>query len=795
MDSKSALPSLISTLSQFERGRGVFDKSLSLELKKSSTQVIRKDAQKSASEDDDSLPTFEFGYSERDGVNSFAEYTELVKSQGLEEYSQASSAPGSTRNMSTVAAQQIMPDHIRQFKEEWDQVTQNRIKLPIIRQLSPRTRKKISLLPPPNAIDLQKLQSFETLTAQRPPPHLLYTELKDRATRQEMSRMRKGIFTMQDVSAKHAPPSRLSDKRAKYVHELDSDMSVSFASASFFNDVRDRQMRKKQEGNRAKLVAGDLDEEENTSMPPLRPGSPKLSAYPFQTGLTSLLSRSASPFCTEPTGRRRQSGSEYSLLNDGGGDQEEGGAEPSWKSATSKQSGVIGGSDTKSEVTRGRAVSVSAVGVGKATHKGKHRANECSVSTNKGPVLSTTQSVGVLNSIHVPHDHSFLQSTYEPMLQQTTDVANAALTTYDTIAQQFDRNQQQNYRRRKHHDTFMGNWKTSLLEEIGLDIDPAHNTRVKYGKAITLVMYYLIIVKFKHAIERWKQFVTKVNKFRRDRAARLLGRVCRGMLARQMVTEMRINRQRQLEAEQEFERQRRAFQNFMSRRIAVAWRRHRKWQSKKLRRLRYVAARTIQKRARGNRGRAYARWFRMYKERCLASCILIQSVWRMYKAKRRVTLLRKLEYVRQWELSRAEKLMLQRMEYRHHGASLTLCRAYRAHTIHVRLREILYWNRFQLALRIQSVYRGYVVRKVYYRLALAKAKKELARNNAATLIQSHVRRYHARRAFFVMTEGKRQRDERRKRRKKKKLRDLVRDLWNSFEYNIQMISCVFCNVL
>ena len=759
MEDRAALPSLISTLAQYERGRGVFDKSLSQELKKSSTQVGRKGAQKSPSKDSEIIPMYELDCSELDGVNSYVEYSELVKSRGLEEYSSASS-PGShdslkMRNQSNLAAEIAIPDHIRQFREEWESATENRIKLPVIRQLSPRTRKKVSLLPPPNAIDLKKLESFETVAAERVSPHF-YKDLKDRAVREEMSRMRQGVFTMQDISAKHAPsPHHATGKYAKYMSDDESDMSVSFDSAAFFNDVRDRQMRQKKAGSRAKLVGGELSDDDNSSKSPQRPASPKLSAYPFQTGLTSFLSRQAQQGSSPGRGGSL-SGSEYSPLSRGSAEEY---LSPK-KCCALRQPSVTGGGTVASSSKQSAETCVRDKRVDLEPR-------------NRKPALLSTQSVRALEAIYKPLDASFLHSLYDPVLQEATTVANEALSTYGRVAQAFDKNQQQSHHRRKNHDTFMSNWKTGLLEDIGLDIDPAHNTRVKYGKAITLVIYHLIIVKFKHAIEIWKHFVFKANKLRRDRAARLLGRVCRGMLARQMAAEMRINRQRQREAEQKFERQRRAFQNFMSRRIALAWRRHRKWQSKKLRRLRYVAARTIQKRARGNSGRAYARWYRMYKERCLASCIIVQSVWRMYKAKRRVTLLRKLEYVRQWELSKAEKLMLQRMEYRHHGASMTLCRAYRAHTIHARLREILYWNRFQLALRIQCVYRGYAVRKLYRRLALAKANKELLRNNAATLIQSLVRRYHAMRAFYVMTEGKRQRDERRRKRKRKKLKDLV----------------------
>lgn len=146
-----------------------------------------------------------------------------------------------------------------------------------------------------------------------------------------------------------------------------------------------------------------------------------------------------------------------------------------------------------------------------------------------------------------------------------------------------------------------------------------------------------------------------------------------------------------------------------------------------------------------------------------------------------------MEYVRQWELSRAEKHMLRRMNYRLHGAAISVSRAYRAHTIHSRLQSLLYWNRFAKALQIQCLYRGYVVRKRYYRLILAKKRREAERNRAATVIQSQVRMRQALRLFYQMQEVHREKREKRLKRKKKLLKDKYLTVG---EYKLNMTNAI-----
>jgi hypothetical protein len=131
--------------------------------------------------------------------------------------------------------------------------------------------------------------------------------------------------------------------------------------------------------------------------------------------------------------------------------------------------------------------------------------------------------------------------------------------------------------------------------------------------------------------------------------------------------------------------------------------------------------------------------------------------------------------------------MLRRLNYRFHGAAITVSRAYRAHTIHSRLQSLLYWNRFTMALRIQRLYRGYVVRKQYYRLIMAQRKREELRQLSATKIQSIVRLRCAQRLFYEMQEAKRERNERRLRRKRKKLKEKYLKLG---EYKFNMTSAI-----
>ena len=56
-----------------------------------------------------------------------------------------------------------LPPHVRNFKEEYNRVEGNRLKLPLLSQISPRTRKRIALLPKTTDMEEEKIAEYSRI--------------------------------------------------------------------------------------------------------------------------------------------------------------------------------------------------------------------------------------------------------------------------------------------------------------------------------------------------------------------------------------------------------------------------------------------------------------------------------------------------------------------------------------------------------------------------------------------------------------------------------------------------------
>jgi hypothetical protein len=259
-----------------------------------------------------------------------------------------------------------------------------------------------------------------------------------------------------------------------------------------------------------------------------------------------------------------------------------------------------------------------------------------SSSSTLQPQTQQPQQARMQEKEHEQEQEHILQREYVPLLQELTDATNSLLNSYGTVAKEFNQQSQRNHQNKKENTHFMNNWKSSLLEELGVDVDPVYNARVKYGRAVTMLIYYTITIKLKFAMSQWKQFTTATNRQRRFWAGSLLVRIARGMLSRNSVRQMKFLRQKQKEAEEEYERQRMVFRSYMCYKITKAWRRYQKRKQRKLRERRRRACVLIQARARGMLARAHVRWLRNYRQQCWQSSIAIQCAYRIHLAKRKV---------------------------------------------------------------------------------------------------------------------------------------------------------------
>ena len=53
-----------------------------------------------------------------------------------------------------------LPEHLQRFKDELEKMHTHKLQLPIIHQLSPRTKKKIALLPPASKMEKEQIEQF-----------------------------------------------------------------------------------------------------------------------------------------------------------------------------------------------------------------------------------------------------------------------------------------------------------------------------------------------------------------------------------------------------------------------------------------------------------------------------------------------------------------------------------------------------------------------------------------------------------------------------------------------------------
>ena len=364
-----------------------------------------------------------------------------------------------------------------------------------------------------------------------------------------------------------------------------------------------------------------------------------------------------------------------------------------------------------------------------------------------------------------------LEKTYNPVFKEVTTAANIISGNFEQSMQSFEANRNEVVDQKHARHAFLDQWKGDLIDDLNLHVDPMYSRARTYGDAVNMIIYYVYVSKTKVVFKHWKKWLKEMNRMRRLNGGALLVRVARGMIARKEVFVMKENIRIQKEAEDLETKRRYIFSNFMSRRISKCYKKYKRrclflWNAK-----RKAAAITMQKLIRILLAKRRVVRIIAWNALCYYSATKIQVRWRIVLALRVLILKRKIEYVKQWELSMLEKKLLQQVFYRHHGASLTLSRAYRAHTIHTRLQTILYWNRFNMALRIQSFYRGHIARCLCAKMRADILEMKRIRLNAVILIQAWCRRHLAKKIYQAKVEKKTHKAKKRKKRKKKKLKD------------------------
>lgn len=401
--------------------------------------------------------------------------------------------------------------------------------------------------------------------------------------------------------------------------------------------------------------------------------------------------------------------------------------------------------------------------------------------TNPSPAVRKGRNPpSVKQSESLPVD---LVHTYEPILKEVVEAANKISGNFEQSMVSYEEDFQNRNDEKEASNQFMDKWKGNLIDELNLHVDPTYSKARTYGEAVNMIVYYMYICKVKVVVKHWKKWLKEANRVRRINAGMLLTRMARGMIARKEVFTIRENIRLQREAEELETKRRYVFANYMSRRISRRYKKYKKRCLYLWNKARHEAATLIQTHVRIMLAKSRVVRIIEYNALCYYSATKIQVRWRMVLARRKLIVRRKIEYVRQWELSMLEKKLLQRVYYQQHGASLALSRACRANTIHKRLQTILYWNRFNMALLIQAFYRGHQGRCKCARMRADIIKNRKIREDASIRIQAWGRRYLAKGIYIAKIEKKAHKAKKRKKRKKKKLKDTMIPL-GDFKINL-----------
>ena len=95
-----------------------------------------------------------------------------------------------------------LPRHLERFRRDYERMQASKIQLPTLSQLSPRTRRKMAVLPPPNEVELQAIAKIEA-DLQQQPVQKAYDKIADIASstlaRQHLLRGTMSLSSISDV--------------------------------------------------------------------------------------------------------------------------------------------------------------------------------------------------------------------------------------------------------------------------------------------------------------------------------------------------------------------------------------------------------------------------------------------------------------------------------------------------------------------------------------------------------------------------------------------------------------------
>ena len=732
--------------------------------------------------------------------------------------------------MSSIRDDLTLPDHLVRFKEELENMQAKRLDLPLINQLSPRTKKKISLLPAPSKLEKEQIEQFLDSSKNVPMTTVYDTLMKS----QDKARKVAQKFQVPEdweVKARIVHEQKLEAGREKRIVGREKLIPLDVTATAYYDNLavtREKAAKKhdkfveldkkvsmahlrgansnsaegpRTDGSGSVSVASDLRRTDSLSSLQSRPGSLNvtfkqgsptasaggspthapsfqaghpvgssgralLAAYPFQTGLVELLKQSDTDAdrTSAAGGKRQPSSQSQSRTNSRSrGPRPPAAASEATRTMHSNSASSLAIYQQQIPYLDRQRINTASAKVDVLGRLLKQRkVTEAGPTPNPAPVagdqrlrtpdrpksvserqqeLYMSKSLDFSRRPIAAVPTAPLVEVYQPVLKESVDAAENAYSAYLAGSKQLERAEARRLQREITDHAHLGALKTSLYDEIGVDLDIKFTKARLCGKQVKTLVYYYNLSRMQNGFALLSVQTARATRARYNHAVATVQRAGRGMLGRAAVRIIRYNlavQQAELAAIAAAQAAKELAAGIalylMLRRNSIKVRRE-------LLRLRNAAALKIQTRVRGNMGRERAQLRREYLAWLSYNATRIQTMSRATLARRLVRLMRKLEFVRQWMANIQELQEERRRALMEDGASRCIARGYVASVIRKRIASMLYWNHIEKAMHIQWAVRGHLARKRFRVMMRKKRESDIRQWSGAIVIQKYARRY------------------------------------------------------
>lgn len=249
--------------------------------------------------------------------------------------------------------------------------------------------------------------------------------------------------------------------------------------------------------------------------------------------------------------------------------------------------------------------------------------------------LSTPVTRSTTPAISAPTVPSLIDQ-YQPMLNEVASTTAVVVDGYQKHFQEYKQSQQKNRLLDDSTQDFFSKWKCSLYDDLGLNVDPSFTKARLYGRGVFMLVYYCYKKRIATCFNWLHKQCLKVRASQRKKAAQVINRQIRILLAKVRVAAIKENVRIQIALEEERARKIRVKKHVSSLTIYVLYRRSFIMTQKAVKQKELEAIMLIQRRVRGILGRRRAVRRRNYLILINASALKIQCAYRQLVARRKV---------------------------------------------------------------------------------------------------------------------------------------------------------------